>query len=139
MTVIHTDAAALKPDNQPAWSHTPAAGYFRLSREGGEHDCHYHDFNELYLICRGMAKVLNAGAELYVQARDIVCIKAGDEHDILEVYGDEDLELFWLYEPGPPNGRLGHLHRSPDKAQPHSVPAAPTPADFPSKQRPMSA
>jgi hypothetical protein len=56
MTVIHTDAAALKPDNRPTWSQTPAAGYFRLSKDSGEHDCHYHDFNELYLICRGMAK-----------------------------------------------------------------------------------
>jgi len=131
MTVIHTDTAALKPDNRPAWSQTPSAGYFRISADGGEHDCHYHDFNELYLICRGMAKVLNDGTEVYVQARDIVCIRAGDEHDILEVYGDEDLELYWLYEPGPANGRLGHLHRSPEKARPHPVPAQPIPADFP--------
>jgi mannose-6-phosphate isomerase-like protein (cupin superfamily) len=130
MTVIHTDAAALRPDHRPAWSRTPAAGYFRISRDGGEHDCHYHDFNEPYLICRGMAKVLNAGVEVYVRARDIVCIKAGDEHDILEVYGDEDLELYWLYEPGPPNGRLGHLHRIPEKARPHPVPAQPILADF---------
>jgi mannose-6-phosphate isomerase-like protein (cupin superfamily) len=146
MTVIHTDADALKPDNRPAWVQTPAAGYFRISKDGGEHDCHYHDFNELYLhdfnelylICRGMAKVLNDGTEVYVQARDIVCIKGGDEHDILEVYGDEDLELYWLYEPGQSNGRLGHLHRSPEKARPHPVPAQPIPADFPMADDPAS-
>jgi mannose-6-phosphate isomerase-like protein (cupin superfamily) len=135
MSVIDTDAEALRPDNRPAFVRTPAAGYFRLSKDGGEHDCHYHDFNELYLICSGMAKVLNAGVEAYVQARDIVCIMAGDEHDILEVYGDEDLELYWVYEPGPSDGRLGHLHRSPEKAEPHAVPGKPIPADFPVKER----
>jgi hypothetical protein len=80
-----------------------------MPKEGGEHHCHYHEYNELYLVSRGKAKILNAGGEWYVQARDIVCIKAGDEHDILEVYGDEDFELFWLYEPGPDGARLGHL------------------------------
>jgi hypothetical protein len=49
-------------------------------------------------------------------ALDIVCIKAGDEHDILEVYGDDPFELFWVYEPGPEGGRLGHLHRRTGEA-----------------------
>jgi mannose-6-phosphate isomerase-like protein (cupin superfamily) len=131
MTVIHTQDGALRAPNKPYWCQPPSAGYFRLSTEGGTHDCHYHDYNELYLICRGKAKILNDGKEYYVQARDIVCIKAGDEHDILEVYGDEDFELFWLYEPGPAGGRFGHLHRSPEKAKPHTVPAKPVPSDFP--------
>jgi mannose-6-phosphate isomerase-like protein (cupin superfamily) len=131
MTVIRTTQQILAEDNKPEWSHIPRAGFFRLPKEGGEHDCHYHDFNELYLICRGRAKLLNAGVECYVRPGDIVCIKAGDEHDILEIYGDEDLELFWLYEPGPPSGRFGHLHRSPEKAKSHAVPARPLPADFP--------
>ena len=131
MTVIHTQDGTLRAPNKPDWCQTPSAGYFRLSTEGGTHDCHYHDYNELYLICRGKAKILNDGKEYYVKARDIVCIKAGDEHDILEVYGDEDFELFWLYEPGPAGGRFGHLHRSPEKAKPHPVPAKPVPSDFP--------
>jgi mannose-6-phosphate isomerase-like protein (cupin superfamily) len=131
MTVIHTQDGALRAPNKPYWCQTPSAGYFRLSTEGGTHDCHYHDYNELYLICRGKAKILNDGKEYYVKARDIVCIEAGDEHDILEVYGDEDFELFWLYEPGPADGRFGHLHRSPEKAKPHPVPAKPIPSDFP--------
>lgn len=131
MTVIHTQVGALGPENKPEWCQTPTAGYFHMSKEGGWHDLHYHDYNELYLVCRGKAKILNGGKEVYVQARDIVCIRAGDEHDILEVYGDEDFELFWLYEPGPEDGRLGHLHRSPEKAQEHPVPAKPIPSDFP--------
>ena len=121
MSVIHTQDGALKPGNKPDWCQTPTAGYFRMSKEGGEHDCHYHDYNELYLVCRGKAKILNGGEESYVRARDIVCIKAGDE----------DFELFWLYEPGSEDGRLGHLHRSPDQAEPHPVPAKPIPPDFP--------
>ena len=131
MTIVHTSEGALGPGNKPDWCRTPSAGYFRLPKEGGEHDCHYHDFNELYLVSRGKAKILNAAQAHYVQQGDIVCIEAGAEHDILEVYGDEDFELFWLYEPGPDDGRLGHLHRSPEKARPHPVPARPEPSDFP--------
>jgi hypothetical protein len=131
MTVIHTLDGAFGSANKPDWCGIPSAGYFRLSKDGGEHDRHYHDFNELYLICRGMAKVLNAEREYYVKAQDIVVIRAGDDHDILEVYGDEDLELFWIYEPGPPDGRLGHLHRSAEHARPHPVPSKATPPDFP--------
>lgn len=131
MTVIHADETHLGPETKPEWCKTPSAGFFRMPREGGEHDCHYHEYNELYLISRGMAKIVNAGREQYVRERDIVCIKAGDEHDILEVYGDEDFELFWLYEPDEDRARLGHLHRSAEKAQPHPVPAKPIPPDFP--------
>ncbi len=101
-----------------------------MPKEGGQHDRHYHDSNELYLIARGKAKILNAGRECYVQAGDIVCIKAGDEHDILEIYGDEDFELFWLYEPSTGQGRGGHLHRTAESARPHPVPAKVVPPDF---------
>lgn len=132
MTVIHTEEKALRPGNKPDWCQTPSAGYFRMPKEGGKHDCHYHDFNEPYLVCCGKAKIHNAGKEYYVKAHDILFIKAGDEHDILEVYGDEDFELFWLYEPGPDGGRLGHLHRSPETAELHPVPAKPIPPDYPS-------
>jgi mannose-6-phosphate isomerase-like protein (cupin superfamily) len=131
VTVIHADVTALGPETKPDWCQTPSGGFFRLSNEGGEHDCHHHDFNELYLVCRGKAKILNAGREWYVKERDIVCIKAGDDHDILEVYGHEDFELFWLYEPGPQDARRGHLHRSPEQSQPHPVPSKPVPPDFP--------
>lgn len=131
MTVIRTAERILEPGNKPDWCQIARAGYFRLATEGGEHDCHYHDYNELYLICRGKAKIMNGGRDYFVQAGDIVCIEAGAEHDILEVYGDEDLELFWLYEPGPDTGRVGHLHRDPERGRPHAVPAKPLPANFP--------
>lgn len=131
MTVIHADDEKLGRDTKPPWCQLPTAGFFRLPKNGGEHDCHFHDYNELYLIARGRAKIWNGDREWYVKAHDIVCIRAGDEHDILAVYGEEDLELFWLYEPGPAHARLGHLHRSPEKARPHPVPALPVPPDFP--------
>jgi hypothetical protein len=47
------------------------------------------------------------------------------------IYGDEDFELFWLYEPATDPGRFGHLHRTVESAQPHSVRAKPVPPDFP--------
>jgi mannose-6-phosphate isomerase-like protein (cupin superfamily) len=131
MTVIHATEQALTAANKPEWCQIERAGFFELAKEGGEHDCHYHDHNELYLICGGKAKIVNDGQEHYVRAGDIVCIKAGAEHDILEVYGEDDFQLFWLYEPGPPGGRVGHLHRSPEKARAHPVPAKSTPPDFP--------
>jgi hypothetical protein len=132
MTVIHAQSEKLGPDTKPAWCQTPSAGYFRMPREGGEHDLHYHAYNELYLVARGRARILNDGREYYVKPQDIVCIKAGAEHDILEIYGDEDFELFWLYEPSSEGGPLGHLHRSPEDATPHPVPAKRVPPDFPS-------
>ena len=130
MTVIHTQQVTLRAGNKPDWCQTPTGSYFRMQKQGGTHDCHYHDYNELYLVCRGKAKILNDGEEYYVKAQDIVCIQADDEHDILEIYDEEDFELFWLYEPGSEGGRLGHLHRSPEKAQEHPVPAKPIPPGF---------
>jgi mannose-6-phosphate isomerase-like protein (cupin superfamily) len=131
MTVIRATEQALTAENKPEWCQVPRAGFFQLAETGGEHDCHYHDYNELYLICRGKAKIMTAGREHYVKQGDIVCIEAGVEHDILEVYGDDGLQLFWVYEPGLPDGRLGHLHRSPEKARGHPVLVKPTPSDFP--------
>jgi Cupin domain len=134
MTVVHAEEGPLDSESRPTWCQIPRAGYFRIPSEGGEHDRHYHDFNELYLICRGCAKILNGDREVYVKAGDIVCIKAGDEHDILEVYGDDPFELFWVYEPGPEGGRLGHLHHSAEQVTPHPVSGKPTPPDFPAKE-----
>ncbi len=130
MTVINGRDASLRTAG-PAWCQLPSGGYFRMSKAGGEHDRHHHAFNELYCIARGKAKVLVGDAEHYVRAGDIVCIRAGVEHDLLEVYGDEDLELFWLYEPGPEGAVLGHLHRGLEADAWHPVPARPVPPDFP--------
>jgi aminoglycoside 6-adenylyltransferase len=46
-------------------------------------------------------------------------------------YVAKDFELFWLYESGTAGSRMGHLHRSPDKAEPHPVPVKSIPSDFP--------
>ena len=129
MTVIRATEQPLTLENKPAWCQIPRAGFFRMPKEGGEHDLHYHDANELYLVTGGKAKLLIAGQRHYVMAGDIVCIEAGDEHDILEIYDNEDFSLFWLYEPGAT--RFEHLHRTPESGRPHPVPAKPLPADFP--------
>jgi mannose-6-phosphate isomerase-like protein (cupin superfamily) len=131
MAVIRTTEQPLTLENRPEWCQIPRAGFFHMPKEGGDHDRHYHDANELYLISRGRAKILNDGTDHYVKAGDIVCIKAGDEHDILEIYGDEDFELFWVYEPAADSQRFGHLHRTAEAAQSHLVPAKPLPPDFP--------
>jgi mannose-6-phosphate isomerase-like protein (cupin superfamily) len=134
MTVIHIGGKTWRQGSRPEWMRTPSAGFFSLAKEGNRHDCHFHELNELYFISRGKAKILNGGQEYYVQESDIVCIKAGDEHDILEVYGEEDLQLFYAYEIGSPDARLGHLHTSPEKAIPHAVARRPIPPDFPHRE-----
>jgi mannose-6-phosphate isomerase-like protein (cupin superfamily) len=131
MTVVHAGGKTWRQGNRPEWMRTPSAGFYSLAAEGNVHDCHFHELNEFYLISRGKAKILNGGCEYYVQESDIVCIRAGDEHDILEVYGEEDLQLFYLYEIGAPDARLGHLHTSAEKSVLHAVPRKPVPGDFP--------
>jgi mannose-6-phosphate isomerase-like protein (cupin superfamily) len=115
--------------HRPEWSEVTSAGIFRVPREGGRFDCHYHDCNEYWLIFQGKARIRSEGTEYYVRRGDIVCTRAGDEHDVLEVY--EDLEAFWFEDATPPGGRIGHLHRDAEKAKGHEVPARPLPADFP--------
>lgn len=129
MPVIQTTRQPLQEGNRPEWCAVTSAGVFRVSMQGGAFDCHYHDFHEYWLIFHGRARIRSEGREYYVQPGDIVCTRAGDEHDVLEVY--EDLEAFWFEEPCPPGGRLGHLHRDAEKAQGHPVPAKPLPPDFP--------
>ena len=119
--------------NRPDWCQVNA-GPFRVHRtaEGSASrpfDCHYHDRHEYWIILRGKAKVMSEGIEYYVRAGDIVCTKAGDEHDLLEVY--EDLEAVYVEEPGPPDGIDGHLHRDAVAAKGHEVLFLPLPADFP--------
>jgi hypothetical protein len=114
--------------NRPEWCQVTSAGIFFVPREGGRFDCHYHDCNEYWLFTKGKALVMTEGETYYVRRGDIVCTRAGDEHDIVEVY--EDLEGFWLEDATPEGGRVGHLHYSAEKAEGHPVPAKPVPADF---------
>ena len=129
MPVIRTSEGAMKKDNRPDWSQVTAAGVFRVRTEGGRFDCHYHECNEYWLIFKGKARVMSEGEAFYVKPGDIVCTKAGDEHDCLEIY--EDLEGFYFEDATPEGGRTGHLHKSEEKAKGHPVPHEPLPNDFP--------
>ncbi len=129
MPVIRTSNEAMHAGHRPEWSQVTSAGIFAVPRDCGRFDCHYHDCNEYWLVFRGKAKIRSEGREYYVKRGDIVCTKAGDEHDVLEVY--EDLEAFWFEDATPSAGRIGHLHRDDEKAKGHPVPALPLPPDFP--------
>ena len=129
MPVIRTSEGELCAGNRPGWSSVTSAGVFQVPARDGAFDCHYHDCHEYWLFYKGKGKAASEGKTFYVKPGDIVCTKAGDEHDILEVY--EDLEGFWFEDATPPGGRVGHLHRDPIKAQGHTVPFRPLPEDFP--------
>lgn len=128
MPVVRTGMRALGLGNRPDWCRVTSAGVFGVPREGGRFDRHFHDCDEYWLVFRGKAKVLTEGEESYVGPGDIVCTRAGDEHDVLEVY--EDLAAFWFEDATPTGGRIGHLHRDPALAQGHPVPGLPLPEDF---------
>lgn len=129
MPVFKTNERAMGNKNRPEWSGVTSAGVFRVRFSGGRFDCHYHDCHEYWLVFRGKAKVMTEGQTFYVGPGDIVCTKAGDEHDVVEVY--EDFESFWFEEATPAGGRIGHLHYSAEKTKGHSVAALPIPDDFP--------
>lgn len=128
MPVIHTDKVPMGEDNKPAWSAVTSSGIFRVASKSGRFDCHYHDCDEYWLVFKGAGKVMTEGAEFYVKPGDIVCTKAGEEHDVVEVY--EDLEAFWFEDATPQGGRVGHLHRDAEKAKGHEVASKPFPEDF---------
>ena len=129
MPVIRTSRQAMGAGNRPNWSGVTSAGIFRVPVDGGRFDCHFHDCDEYWLIFSGRARIRTEGQEFYVLPGDIVCTRAGDEHDVLEVY--EDLAAFWFEDATPEGGRIGHLHRDPEKAKGHPVLARPLPQDFP--------
>jgi len=108
----------LSENQRPGWCQVTSAGVFRVPRNG-QFDNHYHDCDEYWLIFAGKALVRTEGQEFLVGPGDMVCTKAGDEHDVVEVY--EDLAAFWFEDTTPPGGRVGHLHRTPVDAQGHSV------------------
>lgn len=129
MPVIRTVKKHLSSGNRPEWCDATSAGIFRVRTANGRFDCHYHDCHEYWLVFAGKAKIMSEGLASYVKAGDIVCTRAGDEHDVLEVY--EDFAAYWFEDATPAGGRIGHLHRDADKAKGHPVPALPLPDDFP--------
>ncbi len=129
MPIVHTIPDHLSPTNRPTWSTITSAGIFRVTRAAGWFDNHFHDCDEYWLVFRGKAKVRSEGIEFYVMPGDIVATRAGDEHDVLEVY--EDLEAYWIESLLPAGGRTGHLYRPDSDPQGHPVLACRVPADFP--------
>jgi mannose-6-phosphate isomerase-like protein (cupin superfamily) len=114
----------LNPADRPDWCEVTGAGRFAVPLDGGRFERHHHDDHELWFISVGKARILVDGALQYVQAGDIVLTRAGDTHDIVEVY--EALQGFFVETGLPQGGRAGH--RDP---VPHDVPARELPADFP--------
>lgn len=129
MPVVRTTHRPIEPGNRPEWSEVTSGGIFTVPTVNGRFDPHYHDCHEYWLIFKGKAKIMSEGREFYIQRGDVVCTRAGDEHDFLEIY--EDVEAFWWEEATPPGGRLGHLHRDEVKAKGHDVPHRSLPEDFP--------
>ncbi|MQA82770.1 MAG: cupin domain-containing protein [Streptosporangiales bacterium] len=120
MPVVRTATHVMDESTRPPWCAVTAAGVFRVPLVGGRFDRHYHDCDEYWLVFAGRAKVSSEGVEYEVGPGDIVCTRAGDEHDVLEVY--EDLEAFFFEDALPPGGRAGHLHRDDEAAAGHDVP-----------------
>jgi mannose-6-phosphate isomerase-like protein (cupin superfamily) len=114
----------LNPENRPDWCEIGTIGRFTVATEGGRFERHHHDDQEIWMVAEGKGKIFVDGADRYVQAGDIVLTRAGDIHDIVEVY--ETLHGFFTETGLPQGGRTGHL----DGVM-HDVPALPVPADFP--------
>ena len=129
MPVIQTRKKPMQADNRPDWSRVTGAGLFQVPFENGKFDCHFHDCDEYWLIYQGKGKVMTEGQVFFVKPGDIVCTKAGDEHDFLEVY--ESIEAFFFEDASPDGGQVGHQHRDEVKAKGHPVPSKPLPQDFP--------
>lgn len=115
LTIVRT----LSPEARPAWSDVTSAGTFRVE-PNGSFDLHYHDCDEYWLVFAGRASVLVGSKTYTVGPGDIVCTPTGTEHDVVGVY--ETLEAFWFEAATPPDGRIGHLHRTPEAAKGHEVP-----------------
>jgi len=126
--IVNTLNKAMTAKNRPSWSDVTSAAVLK-GVNSGHFDRHFHDCNEYWLICKGKAKVWIGGQSFYVRDGDIVCMKAGLEHDILELY--EPIVGFHFEDATPPGGLTGHQHKTEQDAKGHAVPTLPLPADFP--------
>src|SRR5439155_18333506 len=108
--ILNTRKTNMSAKNRPEWSKVTGAGVLK-GVNSGHFDRHYHDCNEYWMIVHGKAKVWVDGQSYYVRDGDIVCIRAGPEHDVLELY--EKLDGFYMEDALAPGGKAGHLHRSP--------------------------
>jgi mannose-6-phosphate isomerase-like protein (cupin superfamily) len=132
MNVVHLGERLLGADNRPPWCEVVGMGVFRI-RPNATFDRHFHDSPEYWLFYEGKGKVSVDDETSYVQGGDVVCTPAGSAHDIVEIY--EELEGFYLEEPLPAGGAIGHQHRDSSDAVGHPVPLQPLPDDFPPGSR----
>ena len=110
--------------NRPAGCPASSAGQFVIRADGtARFDRHYHDFGEFWLVAAGHGTLAVGYRQHLVQPGDILYTPAGVEHDIVDV--TDELRIFWLSAPIPDGGSGAHLHRSPDLAIKHLVPARP--------------
>jgi mannose-6-phosphate isomerase-like protein (cupin superfamily) len=129
MPVIRATERPLSRENRPEWSRISSAGLFVVPAKHGRFDCHYHDCDEYWLVFEGKARIMSEGVEYYVRPGDIICTKAGDEHDVIEVY--EDLNAFWVENALPECKGRTHFHKSEEKAKGHEIIHKAVPDDFP--------
>ena len=115
MSVLRLGAGDRWSVSAPPWSALSAAGWLRLSAAGYRFDRHFHDCAEYWAVTEGRARVAVGTEEFDVGPGDLVCTRAGTEHDIVAVYGG-DLVLLFVEEAVPPGGSGGHLHRDPHAA-----------------------
>jgi mannose-6-phosphate isomerase-like protein (cupin superfamily) len=115
----------INPSDRPDWCAVAGAGRFAVPVDGGRFERHHHDGDEIWFVSSGRARILVDGSLHYVREGDIVLTRAGDTHDVVEVY--ETLRGFFV-ETGP---GAGHLYRDPADAAGHDVPFLPLPSDFP--------
>jgi mannose-6-phosphate isomerase-like protein (cupin superfamily) len=121
MNVVRVGKRRLAADNRPSWCDVVGCGVFRI-RPDAMFDRHFHDSPEYWLFYEGKGKVTVGDETYYVQAGDVVCTPAGSSHDIVEIY--EELEGFYLEEPMPTDGVIGHQHETDDDKRRPSHPAA---------------
>ncbi|MEV8476222.1 AraC family ligand binding domain-containing protein [Streptomyces sp. NPDC051173] len=124
MTLIRAGARhKLTPDNRPAGCPASAAGMFVIRDDGtATFDRHHHDIGEFWFIAAGSGTVGIGETTHQVTAGDILYTAPGQDHDILTV--TEEMRVFYLSADLPPGARPGHLHRTPQDAAKHPVPAS---------------
>jgi mannose-6-phosphate isomerase-like protein (cupin superfamily) len=132
MNVVRLGERHMGADNRPEWCRVVGMGQFRI-RPDAVFDRHFHDSPEYWMFYEGKGKVTVDDEVYYVQAGDVVCTPAGAAHDIVEIY--EELEGFYLEEPLPEGGSIGHQHRDDGDAEGHVVSLVPLPDDFPAGSR----
>ena len=84
MPLFRTNRQLASDSLWPGWSDFTALGVFTVM-PNGRFDCHYHDCDEYWLIFEGSARVRSEGVEYEVERGDVVCTRAGEEHDVLAV------------------------------------------------------